>query len=136
MADRVESFTVSCPANTLQSAAVEVPTVFTSGVVVRIEGLIPNGHAYLTGLAFAVAHSIIIPRTGSSWLIGDGDPIDYATDNYPDSGDWSVFLYNTDTVYNHGWQLRFHINDTLPQQAPPSTQPVPVSDILAAAAKT
>lgn len=111
----------------------EVPTTFDPGIVDLIDILIPSGHAYLTGLALAVAHQIIIPRSGGSWLIGDDDEKQFPTDNYPDSGDWSVWLYNTDAIYAHGWHITYHVNDTQPTPAPPATQPVPVAAIYAAA---
>lgn len=134
--DRVELRQATCPANTLQSAAREVDVSFPRGKVIGIGLVIPWGHAYLTGLAIAQAHQIVIPRTGSSWFVSDDErfTFDYADQIF--SGQWSVFLYNTDVVNDHTWYLRFLIQELSPVQEGIAQQQLTPADIASAAGDT
>lgn len=117
MPNRVHPFTVQCPKKTTQANAVEVATAFDPGIVQRVDITFPAGHAYKTGIAVAVAHSVVIPHRSTTWLIGDGETHSYQVSEYPDSGAWSVYLFNTDPVYAHSWQVRYHVR-TLPKRRP------------------
>lgn len=108
MAQRIETFTVECPAGTLRSRPVEVSVAFNPGVVERVEIVIPDGHAGLTGLALANSHQIVIPYTKREFVIGNGETIPWPLEGFTDSGAWSAFVYNED-VYAHRWFLRFLI---------------------------
>lgn len=111
MAQRVQIFKVSCAANTAQSAAIETDLTFNPGIVREIEILIPAGHAGETGLAIAQAHQIVIPDTGTDWIIGDDDLLRWPVTDFLNSGSWSAFTYNTDVVNSHSWYLRFLIDE-------------------------
>lgn len=114
--DRWELRQASCPANTPQSAPVEVDCSFPQGQVLRIGLVIPWGHAYLTGLAIAQAHQVVIPRSGTSWFTSDDEKLwlDYADALM--SGAWSVLLYNQDQANSHTWYLRFGVQELTPAQ--------------------
>ena len=117
MADRVEVKSATCPAGTLQANAIEVDLSFTPGIVTEVEIVIPWGHAGLTGLAIAQAHSIIIPASGDVWISGDDDVIRWPVDNYLNSGSWSAFVYNLDVSNPHSWYFRFLVNE-IPDRRP------------------
>lgn len=127
-ADRVEIRSVTCPANTPQSAPIETDLSFHPGEVGRIEIVIPAGHAYVTGLAIAQAHGIIIPASGGQWLQGDDDIVHWPVQDFLNNGSWSAFTYNTDPTYDHTWFLRFLVAENTPP-APPAAQPIPAATI-------
>ena len=132
--DRVELRQASCPANTPQSTPVEVDVSFTPGRVVGLGLVIPWGHAYLTGLAIAQAHQIVIPRTGGSWFVSDDERFTFDYHDQIWSGQWSVFLYNTDEANDHTWYLRFFIQELTPTQEAQATQaltPAALQDVAA-----
>lgn len=134
MADRVELFAVSCPAGTAQANAIETDLSFAPGIVVGVEIIIPSGHAGYTGLAIAQAHSIVIPASGSVWIIGDDDEIKWPLDGYLNSGSWSAFTYNTDVTNGHSWYLRFLVNEIPSVTRVPVPAPLSTGAIMSAGA--
>lgn len=132
--DRVELRQASCPANTLQAGALEHDVSFTPGKVVGIGLVIPWGHAFLTGLAIAQAHQVVIPRTGSSWFTSDDEKFAFDYHDQIWSGQWSVFVYNTDIVNAHTWYLRFYIQELTPTQESQVQAAISPSDLAAVAA--
>lgn len=133
MAQRVEILSVTCPVSTPQASAIETELPFNIGIVREVEIVIPPGHAGLTGLAIAQAHQIIIPATGTDWIIGDDDYIKWPLENYLDADTWSAFTYNTDAFYPHSWQIRFLVDELDANVPAGSTGPIAVGDIYAAA---
>lgn len=141
MASRVETFDVECAAETAAASPVEVATAFPPGLVEKVWVVIPAGHAGLTGIALAVAHEPVVPRQtrkapGESWrfIEGDNESIPFDLDNYPDSGAWSAWLFNTDAIV-HRWQLRFEINELpRPLAGPGIPQVLPPGEIEGAGA--
>lgn len=125
MADRIEPFTITVPAGTLQSAHAEFPLNFADGRVDRLEIRVPPGPSGLVG--FRVAHSgqSVIPYSGSEWIVADNEYLDWDTDNYPVGNAWEVWAYNED-VYPHALYFRFHITEVVAlapiTQAPISIQ--------------
>lgn len=131
MAQRVEIFQVTCPPNTPQASAPETLLSMLPGIVRTMQIIVPPGHNGLTGLAIAQAHQVIIPASGSTWIIGDDDKIDWPLDGYLDADTWSAFAYNLDPVYPHSWYLRMLV-DELQSPVSPGASPIPVTDIYAA----
>ena len=125
MADRVEIRSVTCPAATAQTAAIETDLTFPAGVVREVEIIIPSGHAGVTGIALAQAHQIVIPASGNTWIISDDEEIKWPLDNFLNSGSWSAFTYNKDATNPHSWYLRFLIDEIGTTVA--STQVTPLS---------
>lgn len=134
MPERVEISTVTCAAMTTQASPVEWDMSFAPGIVRLIEIIIPRGHAGLTGLAIATAHSIVIPNSGASWIIGDSEKISWPVANYGNAGSWSAFMYNTD-VRPHLWQIRFHIDEIDTSRRPVHAAPLDADTIHAAAVR-
>lgn len=141
MAQRIEIFDIECAPSTPASTPVEVLTPFPPGLVEKVWIVIPDGHAGLTGIALAVAHEPVVPRQTrghptESWRFveGNAESIPFDLDNYPDSGAWSAWVFNTDLLLHH-WQLRFEINE-LPRTTSVVTpaEPVPAAAIEGASA--
>lgn len=133
MAQRIELFTVTAQPGTTQAAAQETELPFAQGVVRGVQIVIPAGHAGLTGLAIAQAHQVIIPASGTTWIIGDNESIRWPLENYLDADTWSAFSYNTDAVYPHSWYLRFLVDEIEAPTPGSGKPPIAVSDIYAAA---
>lgn len=110
MADRVEHFTVTAAAGTTKAAPAEVAINFPPGEVERFDVIIPDGHAGLTGIALALAHQPIIPRTPGTFFVGNDDEITLPMENLPNAGSWSARVYNTD-VFDHSWYLRVLVRE-------------------------
>lgn len=131
--DRWELRQATCPANTPQSTPVEVDCSFTAGQVLRVGLVVPWGHAYLTGLAIAQAHQIVIPRTGASWFTSDDEKLWLDVSDQILSGQWSVFVYNGDQANAHTWYLRFGIQELTPAQEATAAQQLTPADLVTAA---
>lgn len=106
--DRLETFTVLAPTGTTPAAPQEVATRFVPGVVVGIGIIIPPGHGGSTGIALGVAHQPIIPEAKGAYLISDDEKIEWPLEGQPTSGQWSAFVYNTDSVV-HNFYLRYFV---------------------------
>lgn len=110
MAQRVEWFDFTVPAGTLKAAPVELAMVFNSGPIERIDLTIPDGHVGLTGIRFNSAHQNIIPLTAGAFIIGNGTTTSYDLTGYPDHGNWTVSMYNTD-VNDHMFHVGVLVNE-------------------------
>lgn len=133
MAQRVESRVVTCPAGTTEADATEADLSFQAGVVRQVEILIPDGHAGQTGIAIAQAHQVIIPATGTDWIIGNDDRIKWDIADFLDTGEWSAFVYNNG-AYPHSWYLKFLVDELPAVAVTPTPAQVPVGDIMLAGA--
>lgn len=69
---------------------------------------IPPGHSGVTGIALVDSGSFILPfaNPGPAWLIGDDDDLTFPYGKQL-GAHVSVAYYNTSTLFQHGWQLRF-----------------------------
>lgn len=134
MPERVEIFTITCPANTAQANAIEQPLAMTPGEVETVEIVIPRGHVGITGLAIAYAHTIVIPNAGAAFIIGDSEKMVWPLANYGNTGAWSAFVYNGDNRA-HLWQLRFHVWEIELSRPAPIQFPIPRADIYDAGDK-
>lgn len=124
----------TCPANTPQATPLEVDVSFPAGKVVGIGLVIPWGHAFLTGLAIAQAHQIVIPRTGASWFTSDDERLTFDYNDQLMSGGWSVFTYNTDIVNPHSWYLRFYVQELTAAEEAQVANEVTATDLVGVAA--
>lgn len=109
-AQRVVARQVTVPAGTLSSAPLSVDVSFDQGTVTRVEIVIPDGHAGLTGLALQQAHQQIIPQDTGTWIISNDETLHWDVADYLDNGSWQALMYNTD-VYSHSFYLRFLIDN-------------------------
>lgn len=131
MPDRTEIRTISCAARVTQANAVEVDLSFPPGRVRRIDVHIPQGHRGNTGIALAQAHQVIIPASGSAWIIGDGDTKSFEPGSAAPSGNWQAMLYNLDRRA-HQWDLHFHIDELDATPAVITPQPLDARRIYSA----
>lgn len=129
MAQRVESRVVTCSSGTTEADAVEVDVSFQAGTVLQVELLIPDGHAGQTGIAIAQAHQIIIPATGTDWIVGNDNRIVWTVADFLNTGEWSAFVYNNGD-FDHSWYVTFLINENTDAVIPASSSPLPVADIM------
>ena len=99
--------TPSCNANTAKSAYTTTAVPIATVQLWRMEVRIPAGHQGLTGIALIDSGVFVIPYSAGamSWLTGDNDLLEYPYDKEL-GANVQLATYNTDTVYNHGWQVR------------------------------
>lgn len=124
MAERVEIVNVTIAAGTLSTAPVTVALPIPDGVMTRIEMRWPPGPAGLVGLKVAHSGQVIIPRTGTAFLITDDEVVIWDVEGYPTGNKWTVVGFNTD-VNNHTIQFRCLLNE-IPVAARPPIQLVPI----------
>lgn len=110
MADRVEWFTVTIPANTRQTAPVSFPLVFNQGTVTEIDVKVPPGPAGNIGFFIAAGGSQYLPRTFGSFIVPDDDYFTWPIANAINSGSWACVAFNTDVVA-HTIQVSFQVNE-------------------------
>jgi hypothetical protein len=126
MARQVQSFAVTVPAGTLNTAPATFDVSFPPRVVTEIEVLVPPGPRGEVGFQVAMAGKQVIPDTEGAFIVTDDEVIHWPLDGQPDSGAWQVIAYNTGT-YNHTLYFRFLVD--LTQQAPDSTPPAFVESV-------
>ena len=110
MADRIEWFEFTIPANTPQSAPVSFPMKFNFGTVVEIDVKVPPGPAGNMGFFISAGGSQFIPRTFGSFIFPDSDYLTWPVANAINSGSWGLTAFNTD-VWAHTIQVAFQINE-------------------------
>jgi hypothetical protein len=110
MADRIERFEVLTPAGTTKSAPLTTSLSFADGIVERLEVLVPPGPRGFAGFKIRHSQQVIIPRTGTAWIVSDNFTHDWKLSNYPTGDKWSIQTHNTD-VFDHTIYLTFHVNE-------------------------
>lgn len=108
MADWIESFTVTVAANVASPGVESVLTTRQDGVVERVEIVIPNGHAGLTGIAMFFSLAQVIPYVGGQFVRGNNRRYSFDLDNLPTGQLWQAFAFNTD-IRSHSFRVLFHI---------------------------
>lgn len=101
MATEVRRFAVTIPANTAESSPVTTDTSFPAMVVERIDIRVPPGPSGLMGFRLSMNGAQVIPLNLGSWIVTDNEIISWPMDDLPNSGQWAVTGYNTDTEYDH-----------------------------------
>ena len=96
----------SCTAGTPASAYTTTAAGIATVLLHRLEVRIPPGHQGLTGIALVDSGLFVIPyhQTGSAWLIGDDDELEYAYGREL-GANVQLATYNTGT-FVHAWQVR------------------------------
>jgi hypothetical protein len=118
VATRIEVFDVTIPAATAQAAPVTVALPFDDGELERIEMRWPPGPAGLVGLRIRHSSQVVIPYSGTSWVVSDDEPIYWPVSGYPATDKWDVLGYNTG-AYPHTIQVRLLVNDPVKPYTPP-----------------
>lgn len=120
MADRIEPFAVTIPANTPIAAPLVTDTDFADGIVTHITITVPPGPSGFVGFKFTHMGGPVIPYTGANYFIADDRVIEWDLTNMPTATGWQLVAYNTD-VYPHTLYIEYHINeivDALPARTP------------------
>lgn len=103
----VQVVTPTCTANTAASAYTTTPAGIATVMLWRMEVRVPAGHQGLTGIALVDGGAFVIPYTsgGPAWITDDNQLLEYPY-NKELGATVTLATYNTDTTYNHGWQVR------------------------------
>lgn len=125
MADRIEWFEFTIPANGSELAPVSFPMVFAFGEVIEIDVKVPPGPAGNLGFYITAGGSQFIPRTFGSFIFPDNDYITWPVQNAINSGSWGLVAFNTD-VWPHTIQISFQINEVAGSPGPSFGLPVGV----------
>lgn len=121
MAERIEVFEVTVPAGTAISAPQNTSLSFLDGHVTKIEVRIPPGPSGLVGFRFVHSQQVIIPFSGTTWIVADDEKLEWPVEGYPTNDDWSVRAYNTD-IYPHTLYIRFLVTErVIPLSPYPAT---------------
>ena len=131
--DRVELRSVTCPPATLQAAPLVQDISFPLGAVRELEIIVPAGHAFITGIAIMQSQQIVIPYTGSVWVISDDESIKWPYDDRLKNGSWQVSCFNLDPTYAHTWYLRFLVDSRASQPSRTIARPIDPRSIEQAA---
>ena len=96
----------TCAAGTAASAYTTTAAGVATVLLHRMEVRIPPGHQGVTGIALVDSGHFVIPYdpSGSAWLIGDDDELEYTYERELGSN-VQLATYNTGT-YSHTWQVR------------------------------
>ena len=96
-----------CSANTPVSAPTTTDVPIETAWLWTVNVRIPPGHAGLTGIAVVDSGQFILPYglQEPAWLIGDDDDLFFPYAQEVGSN-VALVTYNTDTTYDHGWQVR------------------------------
>lgn len=132
MFDREQIQDVVCTQSITPANFVEVPFTFPPGVLIGYEIVIPDGHAYLTGIALGYGHNIVYPYGGGSFFEGNDEIVRRFVRDQNPGVPWSAFVYNQD-LQPHAWQVRFLYDELGTDTTSAVTQPLTVADINNAA---
>jgi hypothetical protein len=99
----------------------------------RLEITVPNGHNGLTGIAFVVGGSRVVPFDADEWLVGNGQTFVFSPDLQLAGGVISVVQFNLGD-FPHSHLLLAHLEslvaaDDEPVLIAPSEIPLPPLDL-------
>ena len=93
----------------------------------EVEVRVPPGPRGEVGFALGLSGVAVIPIQIGQYIVTDNEVISWKLEQYPESGDWQLFAYNTGT-FNHTLEVRFLLN--APQLVgPQQVQPIPASQL-------
>lgn len=98
------------PAGTTKAAPLNTNLTFSEGVIERMEILVPPGPRGFAGFKIRHSGQVIIPRSGTAWVISDNFTHMWELSNYPTGEKWSVQTHNTD-VFDHTIYITLHVNE-------------------------
>lgn len=109
---RIQSYTVTVPANTLASAPQSTRIQFSPGTITRIDIKVPPGPSGNLAINVNSGGNNYIPVNSGSFLFPDDDYLVFPLSAAPNSGNWTIVAYNTD-VWDHSFYVTFHVEDNL-----------------------
>jgi len=119
MARRTFHSRITTPNNTTRASPQTTAVALPQGTLVRVEVVVPSGHAGLTGLALRYANEHVWPWGPDTWIEAD-DEVLRATLDFPLGGSAiDVLTYNTDDTFNHDHLLRLTVLDPVVPAAEP-----------------
>lgn len=110
MAEREEVFAVTVAAGVARTAPVTTNLVFTDGIPVAVELVIPDGVAGLAGARLSYAGVGILPRTKGAFFVGNDEVIQREVSGFPTGKSWQFVGFNTD-IYPHTFEVRIQLNE-------------------------
>lgn len=134
MAQRVEILSVTVPVNTTQASPQQTSLTFRQGIVELLELVMPPGPSGLVGVRFLHSGQVVIPYSGTGWVITDDEVVSWPLADYPTGEAWAVQAYNNG-IYPHTFQVRMLYNEMGTQRLAvvqrldlDTTTPVPEAD--------
>lgn len=112
---RHQVFPVVINNGVLQSAPTEIATTFNPGRV-RLVTVTSPGQV-TTGIQVAIAHQVILPYVSTNFITSTNQSqnFSFAIEGWPDSGQWSIFGYNT-AAAPVTWQVYYEVVEVEPQK--------------------
>lgn len=111
MADRIEWYDITIPANTPIATPFHFPMVFQDADVVEIDIKVLDGPCGTVGFYLTAGGSQYVPRTVGSYVIPNDDRFVWPIANAINSGSWGFTGYNLDS-FPHLIQVGFQVNET------------------------
>jgi hypothetical protein len=107
---------MSVPAGTPETAPVQVTVPMQSGWISDCEVMIPAGHCLLTGFAVTVAGTLVVPYSGSAWVVDNDTTIKYPINRWVNQGNLVIQGFNTG-IFPHKFFFRatWHVSEPMPQ---------------------
>lgn len=124
MSERVEAFQCTIPAGTAVASAVSFPLDMDPGVTRRIEVVVPPGPSGYVGFRLRHSGQVIVPWSGTQWIIADGEVLKWELEGYPTGDAWTLLAYNTD-IYQHTLYVRWFL-DEIPGKVPGALAPIAI----------
>jgi len=103
----IHAKTITVPANTVSTELYSVKWKIPTGIIYQIMVIIPTGHANLTGLRIMNGAFQVWPNEVGEFFHGNNLVINF-NDLYDKSSSplyLELLAYNTDTQYNHEFQV-------------------------------
>lgn len=97
MAQEIRQFSANVPANTPQNTPAQFSLRFPPRDVQRIEIRVPPGPSGLMGFALQMSGVTVIPYGSDLFIVTADDKLEWDLEGYPNSGDWQLSAFNTDT---------------------------------------
>ncbi len=112
--ERVRTLVVTTPSNTAIAAAISTNWTPGPGVLERLELVIPDGHAGLTGLQLLWGGRQVVPYEATDFLQGNNDEISVDLGLDVSGKTLVVRTYNLDDTFGHSHYLRGYLVDRQP----------------------
>jgi hypothetical protein len=109
MAQDIRTFTISVPKGGTANAPQKFELAMPPRIVKNVELFFPAGNGGQLWIALGMAGTRIIPSNSGQYITAENDTLKWPLDNYPNSGAWQLFAYNTGN-YPHMIQIRFLLN--------------------------
>lgn len=106
MAQQVYIFAVATPAGTAKSSPQTTQMTMPPRVVDRVEIEVPPGPRGEVGFHIGSKGTQIIPDGVGTFIVTDGEVIQWPLEDQMDSGGWELVTYNTG-FYSHTITVRF-----------------------------